>query len=277
VVQTLSSYEQAQFQSKSDWRKRALQASTLHLRTARFQVPPENLTDSLTYVIPLNLLKKFVEISDPYVQICAVMYGIEVDEAIEIHCFVIPPQTGTYESVDFVKRTPVNPALDGLRCFGLIHTTALDEKIMSPQEAISCGAFCDVNDKAYSQFANVVLAYLPGAVAVRGFELSAQGFEWALQNKDTRDRALGWDEAFFIRIPILITEVFQGWFMVPESVDWNLNFKSLQIAEVKSYDVELGNPKPFYDPEFRPNHFLQFVGELRAGDEGAIDVENNYL
>jgi pre-mRNA-processing factor 8 len=228
----------------------------------------------VTYVFPLNLLKKFVEISDPYVQICAMVYGKVEEDVIEVQCFVIPPQTGTYERVDFVNFGPGHDALDGLVVIGWIHTTALDERSMPPQDAITCAVMADWTDPGI--FANFAISYIPGACSLRGYHLEAPGLEWALQNKEMRDRPIGWDDEFYRQVPLLITETYQGWFMVPSGVDWNLNFRSLQLGELKTFEVELGIPRPFFDQRFRANHFLQFISDTEGEDHGSVDVEDRF-
>lgn len=281
VVQTLSSYEQTQFQSKSDWRRRAIQATGLHLRTTRFRVPAENINDKgLTYVIPSNILRKFVEISDPHIQICALLFGklaSDSDSVIEVHSLVLPPQAGSYDQIDRVlKKIPSHSVLEDLRCIGWIHTTALDDPLMTPPDAILSGLFCDVNSDVVDQFqfADIVISYTPGSCTIRGFQLNPDGMKWAADNSETRDRPVGFEDGFFTQIPVVIAESYSGWFMVPVGVEWNMNFQGLKLDDMDTYTVELGNPLPFYDPRHRPNHFLQFATDLEAGT--SIDYDDNF-
>jgi pre-mRNA-processing factor 8 len=157
-----------------------------------------------------------------------------------------------------------------------VHTSALDEKMISPQYAISLASVFDVNS-LQKRFGDVVVSYVPGACSIRNFELSPQGVEWGLQNKDTKDRNVGWDDEFGKDAPILISEVYQGFWMIPVGVEWNLNFRSLQVDELSSVDVELGVPRPFYDQRHRPNHFLHFVEALQNEEQGAVDSEDRFV
>ena len=51
--------------SRTDWRIRAVAASTLHLRTKQIYVNSDDIRETgYTYVLPKNLLKKFICISD---------------------------------------------------------------------------------------------------------------------------------------------------------------------------------------------------------------------
>jgi len=77
VTQVTTQYEKEKFLSKTDWRMRAVSASSLHLRTKQIYVNSEDVTESgLTYVIPKNLLKKFICIGDLRLQVAGYMYGV---------------------------------------------------------------------------------------------------------------------------------------------------------------------------------------------------------
>lgn len=77
TVTTTSPYEQTLFGSKTDWRIRAISAANLHLRVNHIYVNSDDIRDSgFTYVLPKNLLKKFICIADLRTQIAGFMYGI---------------------------------------------------------------------------------------------------------------------------------------------------------------------------------------------------------
>jgi pre-mRNA-processing factor 8 len=77
IVTTTSPHEQKLFSSKTDWRVRAISATNLHLRTNHFFVPSEGIKeDSFTYVIPKNILRKFICIADLRTQIFGYLYGV---------------------------------------------------------------------------------------------------------------------------------------------------------------------------------------------------------
>merc|ERR1711966_581805 len=65
VVTTTSQYEQKTFASRTDWRVRAISATNLHLRTNHIYVNSDDIREGgITYVLPKNVLKKFINISD---------------------------------------------------------------------------------------------------------------------------------------------------------------------------------------------------------------------
>ncbi len=65
------------FGSKTDWRVRAISASNLHLRVNHIYVNSDDIRESgYTYVMPKNMLKKFICVADLRTQISAYLYGI---------------------------------------------------------------------------------------------------------------------------------------------------------------------------------------------------------
>jgi pre-mRNA-processing factor 8 len=103
TVTTGSPYEQQTFASRTEWRVRAISASSLHLRTNHLYVNSEDIRETgYTYVMPKNILKTFICISDLRTQIAAYLYGIsppDNPQVKEIRCMVLVPQTGSHNSV----------------------------------------------------------------------------------------------------------------------------------------------------------------------------------
>ena len=76
---TTTNYEQGQFKSHTDWRLRALSATNMLMRTNNVWTNSEDIKESgLTYIMPKNLLKKFVCISDLKIQIMGFIYGVRI-------------------------------------------------------------------------------------------------------------------------------------------------------------------------------------------------------
>jgi pre-mRNA-processing factor 8 len=77
VVTTTTQYESATFQSKTDWRVRAISATNLYLRTKHIYVSSEDISeDGLTYVLPKNILSKFITSADLRTQIAGYLFGV---------------------------------------------------------------------------------------------------------------------------------------------------------------------------------------------------------
>jgi len=55
---------------KAEWRVRAISATNLHLRTNHIYVSSDDIKETgFTYILPKNVLKKFIVISDLRAQI----------------------------------------------------------------------------------------------------------------------------------------------------------------------------------------------------------------
>lgn len=84
IVTTTSPYEQAAFGSKTDWRVRAISAANLHLRVNHIYVNSDDIKETgYTYVMPKNVLKKFICVADLRTQVCV----IPVHEFDQVHEF----------------------------------------------------------------------------------------------------------------------------------------------------------------------------------------------
>lgn len=70
IVTTTSNYERQTFSSKTEWRVRAISATNLHLRTNHIYVSSDDIKETgFTYILPKNVLKKFITISDLRTQV----------------------------------------------------------------------------------------------------------------------------------------------------------------------------------------------------------------
>lgn len=71
ITSTTSNYESQTFASKTEWRVRAISATNLHLRTNHIYVSSDDIKETgYTYILPKNILKKFIIISDLRAQVC---------------------------------------------------------------------------------------------------------------------------------------------------------------------------------------------------------------
>ena len=85
IVTTTSPYEQETFGSKTDWRVRAISAANLHLRVNHIYVNSESIRESgYTYVLPKNVLKKFICIADLRTQVAGFLYGVSPPDNAQV-------------------------------------------------------------------------------------------------------------------------------------------------------------------------------------------------
>jgi pre-mRNA-processing factor 8 len=126
VVQVTKPYEQQQFTSHADWRVRAISATHLHLRTNHIFVNSDDIKQTaFTYVLPKNILKKFISIADLKTQIVGYLYGVspaDNSQVKEIRSIVLVPQIGTRDNVTVPHQMPDSEYLRNLEPLGWIHT-----------------------------------------------------------------------------------------------------------------------------------------------------------
>lgn len=83
-MSTTSNYETQTFSSKTEWRVRAISATNLHLRTNHIYVSSDDIKETgFTYILPKNILKKFIVISDLRTQVSEV-FANEGDKSLAI-------------------------------------------------------------------------------------------------------------------------------------------------------------------------------------------------
>ena len=77
ITSTTSNYETTTFSSKTEWRVRAISATNLHLRTNHIYVSSDDIKETgYTYILPKNVLKKFIVISDLRAQVRGLTFHV---------------------------------------------------------------------------------------------------------------------------------------------------------------------------------------------------------
>lgn len=121
-----------------DRRVRAISSTNLHLRTNHIYVASDDIKEEgFTYVLPKNVLKKFICISDLRTQIagyvlfyvlyiffilCRYMYGVsppDNPQVKEIRCIALPPQLGTHQDITLPTMLPEHPYLKDMEPLGI--------------------------------------------------------------------------------------------------------------------------------------------------------------
>ena len=119
---------------------RAISATNLHLRTNHIYVTSDDVReDSMTYVLPNNVLRRFICISDLRTQICGFMYGFSPPDnphVKEIRCIAMVPQHGTHQSVTVPKQLPDHELLEDLEPLGWLHTQPNELRELAPQDVV---------------------------------------------------------------------------------------------------------------------------------------------
>lgn len=89
-----------------------------------------------TYIMPKNILKKFICVADLRTQIAGYLYGIsppDNPQVKEIRCIVMPPQWGTHQQVHLPSALPEHDFLNDLEPLGWMHTQPNELPQLSPQ------------------------------------------------------------------------------------------------------------------------------------------------
>lgn len=278
VTVTTSNYEQQTFQSKTEWRSRAISTTNLHLRAKQIYVSSEDIVeDHFTYVMPKNILKKFIQISDLRAQVGALLYGSSPKGQSmikEIKAIVMVPQLGSAHSVQFAKNLPDldEPLLEGLEPLGWVHTSATESPFMTPVEVTTQAGIMKDNESWDSKAIAMTVSFTPGSITLSAFSLSPEGFKWGAENKDViSPNPAGFSTSFGSRCQLLLSDRFKGYFLVPDTDIWNNAFMGGGWNPNLSYGLKIDIPKGFYSEVHRPVHFVSF-GELEEDD--GVDRED---
>lgn len=279
VVTTTSQYEQNVFSSRTDWRIRAISASNLQLRTQHLYVASEDLRENgITYVLPKNILRKFITIADLRTQIGGIIYGMSPPDnplVKEIHTIILVPQTGTHQNILFPKTLPNHDALKGLEPLGWIHTQPNESRQLPVMDIITHSRILydgigKQNNWASENMIIVSVSFTPGSASLAAHRLSSKGLEWGKTHKDnTTGNPPGYSASFGERCQLLLSDRFLGFFLVPgpDGV-WNYNFQGVKHNIAMKYTLQLAPPLEFYHEKHRPSHFLNFAGG--GGNETAV-------
>jgi len=284
VIVTTSNYEQKTFSSKTDWRVRAISSTHLHLRTNQIFVSTDDVNETAyTYVMPKNLLKKFICISDLRIQIAGFLYGYSPSDSPqvkEIRCIVMPPQQGSHQ----LARLPItnidhrsNPFLQDMEPLGWIHTQPSEMPQLTPQDVVETSRHMAENkDMVEDRTILITASFTPGSCSLSTYRLNQAGINWGKDNRDSFGRnPKGYGPNLYEKVQMLLSDRFYGFFMIPDNGSWNMNFMGQKWSERMDYGVKLGNPLPFYHEMHRPTHFLKFADIDQEDEEmDQIDLEN---
>uniref|UniRef100_A0ACD6A9X4 Uncharacterized protein n=1 Tax=Avena sativa TaxID=4498 RepID=A0ACD6A9X4_AVESA len=275
IITTTSPYEQAAFASKTDWRVRAISATNLYLRVNHIYVNSDDIKETgYTYIMPKNILKKFICIADLRTQVAGFLYGLSPQDnpqVKEIRCISIPPQHGTHQMVTLPSNLPEHEFLADLEPLGWMHTQPNEAPQLSPQDLTSHAKILE-NNKQWDGEKCIILtcSFTPGSCSLTAYKLTPSGYEWGRSNKDNGSNPHGYLPTHYEKVQMLLSDRFLGFYMVPDNAPWNYNFMGVKHDPQMKYSMKLGTPRDFYHEDHRPTHFLEFSnideGEVAEGD-----------
>ena len=281
VVTTTSQYEQASFASKTEWRTRAVATSNLRTRANNIYINSEDVKEEghFTYVMPKNVLKRFITIADLRVQVAGYLYGRsppDNDQVKEICTIVMVPQVGNTRDVQLPKELPKHEYLDNLEPLGIIHTVSGNEPpYMQASDVTQHARLMNQHATWDKKTVSMTVSFTPGSVSLAAWALTPNGYKWGAENKDTMsDNPAGFSTSFGEKCQLLLSDKIRGYFLIPDNGIWNYSFMGSAFGSVekKPVHVRLDTPARFYDPVHRPLHFHNFA-EL---EDVWVDRENQF-
>ncbi len=281
-ITTTSQYEQQGFQTRTDWRVRAISSTNLYLRTSHIYVSSEDISESgYTYVLPKNILSKFITISDLRTQVAGYMYGVSPPDNAqvkEVRCIVLVPQLGNHQHVILPRRLPHHEYLDDMEPLGWLHTQPNELPQLSPGDVITHSAIVNDNQTWDGEKTVVVTcSFTPGSCSITAYKLTPQGFEWGKSNRDAGATAPGYSPTCYERVQMLLSDRFVGFFMVPDDEIWNYNFMGVKHSVGMEYSLRLGVPREFYHESHRPSHFLTFTNMDETEQGVEVDIDDLFV
>ncbi|KAM0831683.1 hypothetical protein ACQ4PT_065388 [Festuca glaucescens] len=281
IITTTSPYEQAAFASKTDWRVRAISATNLYLRVNHIYVNSDDIKETgYTYIMPKNILKKFICIADLRTQVAGFLYGLSPQDnpqVKEIRCISIPPQHGTHQMVTLPANLPEHEFLADLEPLGWMHTQPNEAPQLSPQDLTSHAKILE-NNKQWDGEKCIILtcSFTPGSCSLTAYKLTPSGYEWGRSNKDNGSNPHGYLPTHYEKVQMLLSDRFLGFYMVPDNAPWNYNFMGVKHDPMMKYSMKLGTPRDFYHEDHRPTHFLEF-SNIDEGEVAEGDREDTFL
>uniref|UniRef100_A0A1I8G2Y6 JAB_MPN domain-containing protein n=1 Tax=Macrostomum lignano TaxID=282301 RepID=A0A1I8G2Y6_9PLAT len=248
LATTTSNYETQHFSSKTDWRVRAISATNLHLRTQHIYVSSDEVKAAgYTYILPKNVLRRFVCVADLRTEIGAFLYGCsppDNPQVKEIRCLVMPPQLGNHQSVTLPTTLPQHEHLKGLEPLGWVHTQHNELPQLSPHDITTHAKL--FHELEPEKTTIMTCSFTPGSVSLAAYRLTRGGLDWGRQNTDRGNNPKGYAPSHYEKCQMLLSDRFLGFFMIPAQGSWNYNFAGVRHVPTMKYELQLGNPREFY-------------------------------
>ncbi|KAL8907817.1 MAG: hypothetical protein Q9171_005705 [Xanthocarpia ochracea] len=282
IVTTTSQFEQQSFASKTEWRTRAIATSNLCTRANNIYISSDDVHEEghPTYVMPKNILKRFITIADLRVQVAGYLYGSsppDNDQVKEIRTIVMIPQVGNTRDVQLPHHLPTHPQLSKMEPLGIIHTMSGNEPpYMTAADTTQHARLMAAHPSWDKKTVTMTVAFTPGSVSLAAWALTPQGYKWGSENKDlSSEHPQGFSTSGMgEKCQLLLSDKIRGYFLVPESGLWNYSFMgaSFSTVEKRPVGVKIDVPVGFYADVHRPVHFINFA-EL---EDVGVDRQDNF-
>ncbi|KMU77491.1 pre-mRNA processing splicing factor 8 [Coccidioides immitis RMSCC 3703] len=235
---------QNSFASKTEGRTRAIATSNLRTRANNIYISSEDIQEDghFTYIMPKNILKRFIMISDLRVQVAAFLYGRSPPDNAqikEIITIVMIPQVGNTRDVQLPQQLPKHEYLNDLEPLGIIHTMSGNEpSYMTAMDVTQHSRLMNAHPSWDKKTVTMTVSFTPGSVSLSAWSLTPQGYKWGAENKDTSsDQPQGFSTSFGEKCQLLLSDRIRGYFLVPENNVWNYSFMGSSFSSVEKRPV----------------------------------------
>ncbi|KAF2669113.1 pre-mRNA processing splicing factor 8 [Microthyrium microscopicum] len=280
IVTTTSQYEQQSFASKTEWRTRAIATSNLRTRANNIYISSDDIKEdgNFTYVMPKNVLKRFIMIADLRIQVAGYLYGCsppDNSQVKEVRTIVMVPQVGNTRDVQLPRELPQHEYLSNLEPLGIIHTVSGTEPSYMTSQDVTQQARLREHHPSWKNTVTMTVSFMPGSVSLSAWSITPGGYKWGADNKDLgSDQPAGFSTSFGDKCQLLLSDKIRGYFLVPEHNSWNYSFMGSTFGSVEKRPVyvKIDTPLRFYDDQHRPLHFQNFA-EL---EDVWVDRDNHF-
>merc|ERR1712238_613521 len=205
-------------------------ATNLYLRTKHIYVSSEDISeDGLTYVLPKNILGKFITIADLRTQIAGYMYGVtpvDNDQVREIRCIVMVPQVGNHQSVTLPENLPDHKMLEEMEPLGWIHTqpnelTQNNKQVLPAPDVIMHAGIVEKNKKKWTGQNEIIItsSFTQGSCSLTAYKVTDSGLDWGKKSRNIAGgvaNAQDYSSNCYEKVQMLLSDRFQGFFLVAE-------------------------------------------------------------
>lgn len=271
IVTTTSQFEQQSFASKTEWRTRAIATSNLRTRANNIYISSDDIREDghFTYIMPKNVLKRFITIADLRVQVAGYLYGSSPPDNAqvkEVRTIVMIPQVGNTRDVQLPHQLPQNSHLNGLEPLGLIHTVSGNEpSYMTAADVTQHARLMAAHSSWDKKTVTMTVSFTPGSVSLAAWALTPPGYKWGSENKDlSSEQPQGFSTTSMgEKCQLLLSDKIRGYFLVPEGNLWNYSFMGSSFGNVEKKAVFVKMDVPlvsFWHPTYTFPPLLFLLG-----------------
>ena len=267
IVTTTSQFEQQSFASKTEWRTRAIATSNLRTRANNIYISSDDIREEghPTYIMPKNILKRFITIADLRVQVAGYLYGSSPPDNAqvkEVRTIVMVPQVGNTRDIQLPTQLPQHEYLTGMEPLGIIHTVAGNEPpYMTATDVTQHARLMSAHPAWDQKTVTMTVSFTPGSVSLAAWALTPPGYKWGADNRDLgSEMPQGFATSMGDKCQLLLSDKIRGSFLVPESGLWNYSFMGSSFGSVEKKPVFVKIDTPLVSWAFcfflHPIHFL---------------------